>query len=82
MDISHHKKTTNKLTTILKETLFLLQEGPKTDLELLATIPNFSLDLLGKLRETGDIDHYNNLVYITSSGEALLANIESNGTTK
>lgn len=62
---------TNKMTPILKDILESLSESPKTDSELLATIPNFSSELLGKLRELGAIDHVGHLVYITSIGETL-----------
>lgn len=73
-------KRTITLTPIMKEVLLLLQkEGPKKDLELFATIPNFSLDVLGKLRQNEYIDHHFNLVYITSLGEKfLLTDIEPN----
>ncbi len=61
-----------KLTRIMKKTLELLREDPKTDSELLTIIPNFSLEILGKLRELDAIDHNGHLVYITSHGESLL----------
>lgn len=78
MVIHHHKGTINELTPIMKDVLILLHKDAKTDSELLATIPNFSLDILGKLRDLDAIDHNGHLVYITSHGEDLLANIESN----
>jgi hypothetical protein len=62
---------TNKMTIAMKNVLESLLESPKTDLELLETIPNFSLELFGKLRELGAIDHIGHLVYITSVGESL-----------
>lgn len=78
MVIHHHKGTIDELTPIMKDVLILLHKDAKTDSELLATIPNFSLDILGKLRDLDAIDHNGHLVYITSHGEYLLANIESN----
>jgi len=62
----------NKLTPTMKDVLLLLREAPRTDSELLAKIPNFSLELLGKLRDMEAIDHYDHLVYITSIGEKSL----------
>lgn len=62
---------TNKMTSVMKDILESLSESPKTDSELLETIPNFSLELLGKLRELDAIDHIGHLVYITSVGESL-----------
>ena len=62
----------NKLMLTMKDVLESLMDGPKTDTELLVTIPNFSLELLGKLRKLDAIDHNGNLVYITSRGQYLL----------
>ena len=61
-----------KLTTTMKEVLILLRDAPRKDSELLAEVPNFSLKLLGKLRNLEAIDHHGNLVYITSIGENFL----------
>ncbi len=62
----------NRLVTTMIDTLESLFEDPKTDSELLDKIPNFSLELLGKLRTLDAIEHHGNLVYITSRGEKLL----------
>lgn len=79
MIIYDHKKTSNKLTPVIRRILELLREGPKTDSELLdLDIPNFSLVILGKLRDIGAIDHCDNLVYITVQGEDLINRIDSN----
>lgn len=64
----------HKLTPVMKKILETLSEDPKTDLELINMIPNFSLDILGKLRELDVIDHHGHLVYIKSAGENLLNN--------
>lgn len=61
----------------MKNVLKSLLEGPKTDSELLETIPNLSLELLGKLRKLDAVDHNEHLVYITSRGEYLLNNMKS-----
>lgn len=63
----------NTLTTTMQDVLESLLESPKKDSELLDTIPNFSLELLGTLRTLDIIDHYEHLVYITSHGERLLS---------
>lgn len=60
------------MTPIMKKILESLSENPKTDSELLGTIPDFSLELLGKLRELDAIDHMGHLVYITSVGRNML----------
>jgi hypothetical protein len=62
----------NKMTPTMKAILESLSESPKTDSKLLETIPNFSLDILGKLRELDAIDHHGHIVYITSIGQGLL----------
>ena len=62
----------NKMTPVMKEILESLSENPKTDSELLEIIPNFSLELLGRLRDLDAIDHHGHIVYITSVGESLL----------
>lgn len=69
---------TSKLTPTMRNILESLEESPKTDLELIDIIPNFSLDILGKLREMDVIDHDGHLVYITSVGEKLLNNEKQN----
>ena len=61
-----------KLTSTMKEVLLLLHKFPRTDSELLMEIPNFSLELLGRLRNLEAIDHHGHLVYITSIGENIL----------
>lgn len=63
-----------ELTPIMREILESLEKSPKTDSELMKLIPNFSLELLGKLRDVDAIDHNGHLVYITSVGENLLNN--------
>lgn len=62
----------NKLTPAMREALILLREAPMKDLDIVDKIPNFSLELLGKLRDLGAIDHHGRLVYITSIGEKIL----------
>lgn len=69
---------TDNISPVMKDILESLSESPKTDSELLETIPNFSLELLGKLRELEAIDHMGNLVYITSIGRSLLNSTNSN----
>jgi hypothetical protein len=71
-------KRANKLTPVMKEVLESLLEDPKTDSELLKIIPNFSLEILGKLREIEAIDHNDHLVYVTSIGKKLLNNEKLN----
>lgn len=66
------KKEINKLTPIMKEVLLLLHDEPRRDSELIKKIPNFSLDILGDLRNLEAIDHNGHLIYITSHGEKLL----------
>ncbi len=61
-----------KFTPVIKKVLFLLCEGPKKGIEILDTVPDSSLELLGKLRELDMIDHYDRLVYITSIGENII----------
>jgi hypothetical protein len=65
---------TNKLTPVMKKILESLSESPKKDSELIGTIPNFSLELLGKLIDLYAIDHHGHIVYITSVGIGLLNN--------
>lgn len=69
---------TNIITIVMKDILESLSESPKTDSKLLETIPNFSLELLGKLRDLDAIDHHGHIVYITSIGQSLLNNANSN----
>jgi hypothetical protein len=64
------------LMTTMQDVLESLLESSKTDSELLDTIPNFSLELLGALRTFDAIDHNGRLVYITSRGEHLLKNMK------
>lgn len=68
----------NNMTPVIKNILELLSESPKTDSELLETIPNFSLKLLGKLRDLEAIDHVDHLVYITFIGRSMLNSANSN----
>ncbi len=65
------------LMITMKNVLESLSEDPKMDSELLETIPNFSLELLGKLRSLDAIDHNNHLVYITSRGMNILKEMKS-----
>ncbi len=69
---SNYNKEANKLTPIMKEILLLLLDEPRRDSEFIDKIPNFSLDILGELRNLEAIDHNDHLVYITSYGEKLL----------
>lgn len=69
---------TTKITHVMQEILESLSKSPKTDSELLGIIPNFSLELLGKLRDLNAIDHHGSLVYITSTGRSLLKSSTSN----
>lgn len=62
----------DELTPIMKEVLLLLHDEPRRDSEFIEKIPNFSLDILGDLRNLEAIDHNGHLVYITSHGEKLL----------
>jgi len=68
----------NKMTPTMKAILESLSESPKTDSKLLEAIPNFSSDILGKLRELDAIDHHGHIVYITSIGQSLLESANSN----
>jgi hypothetical protein len=63
------------LMDAMRDVLESLLEGPKTDSELLGTIPNFSLELLGALRTFDAIDHNGHLIYVTSRGERILKNV-------
>lgn len=72
------KKRTNELTSVMKETLKVLLEDPKTDFELLKIIPDFSLEILGKLRDIEAIDHNGHSVYITSIGRKLISDEKLN----
>jgi hypothetical protein len=78
MTIYNHNRKMNKLTPIMKDVLIILDKEPKIDTELLEIIPNFSFSILGKLRDLDAIDHNGHLIYITTYGEKLLADIESN----
>lgn len=66
----------NELTPTMKKVLLLLREAPKTDSELFTIIPNFSKELLGKLRSLEMIDHHGYSVYLTGYGENIVEKFE------
>lgn len=53
--------------------ILFLQNGPKTELEILAGIPAFKNDTLGKARRLELVEHCNRVVWLTSEGEHLAA---------
>ncbi len=67
---------TNDLRDIepcVAELILFLQEGPKTDSEILAGIPEFKNDTLGKAISLGLVEHCYPLVWLTNEGERLAA---------
>lgn len=53
------------------ELILFLQKGPKTGVEILARIPGFGVDTLGKVRTLELIEHHNNTVWLTGAGVRL-----------
>jgi len=61
------------------ELILFLQKGPKTDMEILARIPGFSVDTLGKVRTLELIEHCNNTVWLTGAGVHLAKSLSRLG---
>lgn len=59
--------------SVVELILFLQNNGPKTDSEIVNGIPGFELCTLGKARELELIDSTRRLVWLTSKGESLAA---------
>ncbi len=63
------------LDHLVVDAILLLKQEPKTDLEIVAAIPGFKLDMLGKLVDDGVIEHYGHLVYLSSLGDSIAASL-------
>jgi hypothetical protein len=73
-DVEYGAETIDALSldpAIAELILFLQKNGPKTDLEILAGIPSFQLNTLGKVKDMELIDHCNHTIWLTSAGYGL-----------